>query len=257
MPRLSVNIDKIATLRNTRRSEVPSLLRLAAQALDAGAHGITIHPRPDQRHIRPSDVDALAELLESYPTAEFCIAGNPFHGLLEHCLRVRPVQALLLPDEHTAFTSEYGWDLLRLDPSTRRALANVIRVLHGAGIRVSVFVDPVAEMMPVARQLGVERVELHTEPYARAAASGKAAEVLRRYARAAYTAREFELGINAGHDLNLQNLGNFLKGTGRLDEVTIGHALIADALEFGIADATRRYLAVCRSREYSTSWDLA
>ena len=246
MPRLSVNINKIATLRNTRRSGSPSIQRLAAQALDAGAHGITVHPRPDQRHIRPGDVDALAELLKSYPAAEYCIEGNPFNGLIEHCLRARPVQALLVPDEHTAFTSDHGWDLLRLDPATRRALANAVRVLHGEGIRVSLFVDPVAEVMPVVRQLGAERVELYTEPYAAAAATGQASQVLARYARAANAARDLELGVNAGHDLNLQNLGLFIKGTGRLDEVSIGHELIADALELGIAEATRRYLAVCR-----------
>jgi pyridoxine 5-phosphate synthase len=216
-----------------------------------------VHPRPDQRHIRPRDVDALAELLKDYPTAEYCIEGNPFHDLLEHCLRVRPVQALLVPDEHTAFTSNYGWDLLRLDPATRRSLSHAIRVLHGEGIRVSLFVDPVTEVMPLARQLGAERVELYTEPYARAAATGKVATVLERYARAANAARDFELGVNAGHDLNLQNLGAFLESTGRLDEVSIGHALIADALEFGIADATRRYLAVCQSRDRAAAQDLA
>ena len=246
MPRLSVNINKIATLRNTLRSGTPSIVRLAAQALDAGAHGITVHPRPDQRHIRPGDVDALAELLKSYPTAEYCIEGNPFHGLIEHCLRARPVQALLVPDEHTALTSNHGWDLLRLDPATHRALTNAVRVLHTEGIRVSLFVDPVAEVMPVVRQLGAERVELYTEPYAAAAATGQASLVLERYARAAHAARDLELGVNAGHDLNLQNLGPFLRGTGRLDEVSIGHALIADALEVGIAEATRRYLAVCQ-----------
>ena len=247
MPKLSVNINKIATLRNTRRSEIPSLVRLAARALDAGAHGITVHPRPDQRHIRPKDVDALAELMKSYPFAEYCIEGNPFHGLIEHCLRARPVQAMLVPDEHSALTSNHGWDLLRLDPSTLRALKNAIRVLHGEGIRVSLFVDPVPEVMPLVRQLGAERVDLYTEPYARAAATGKASEVLERYARATYAARDFELGVKAGHELNLENLGTFLKGTGRLDEVSIGHALIADALELGIAEATRRYLAVCQS----------
>ncbi|MEI9938969.1 MAG: pyridoxine 5'-phosphate synthase [Pseudomonadota bacterium] len=246
MPRLSVNINKIATLRNTRRIEIPNVVQLAGKALDAGAHGITVHPRPDQRHIRPNDVDALAEMLKSYPTAEYCIEGNPFYGLIEHCLRARPVQALLVPDEHTAFTSNHGWDLLRLDPATRRALTHAVRVLQGAGIRVSLFVDPIAELMPVARQLGAERVELYTEPYAAAAVTGNGLEVLERYARAAQAAREFELGVNAGHDLNLQNLGAFLKGVGRLDEVSIGHALIADALELGIAEATRRYLAVCQ-----------
>jgi pyridoxine 5-phosphate synthase len=245
VPRLSVNINKIATLRNTRRSGTPSIVRLAAQTLDVGAHGITVHPRPDQRHIRPADVDALAELLKSYPTAEYCIEGNPFHDLLEHCLRARPVQALLVPDEHTAFTSNQGWDLLRLDPATRRALMHAIRVLQGEGIRVSLFVDPDADVMPVARELGAERVELYTEPYAVAAASGQAAEILERYAQAVHAARDLELGVNAGHDLNLDNLRAFLEGAGRLDEVSIGHALIADALELGIAEATLRYLAIC------------
>ncbi len=246
MPRLSVNINKIATLRNTRRSGTPSIVRLAAQALDAGAHGITVHPRPDQRHIRPGDVDALAELLKSYPAAEYCIEGNPFHGLIEHCLRARPVQALLVPDEHTAFTSNHGWDLLRLDPATRRALTNAVRALHGEGIRVSLFVDPVAELMPVVRQLGAERGGTVHRALRRSGRHRQAAQVLERYARAAHAARDLELGVNAGHDLNLQNLGPFLKGTGRLDEVSIGHALIADALELGIAEATRRYLAVCQ-----------
>ena len=246
MPRLSVNVNKIATLRNTRLSEIPSIMRLAALVLDAGAHGITVHPRPDQRHIRATDVDALAELLKSYPSAEYCIEGSPFHGLIEHCIRARPVQALLVPDEHTAFTSNHGWDLLRLDPSTRRALSGAIRTLHGEGIRVSLFVDPIAELMSVVRELGAERVELYTEPYAAAAVTGKASEVLEGYARATHAARDLELGVNAGHDLNLQNLPTFLRGVGRLDEVSIGHALVADALEFGIAEATRRYLAVCQ-----------
>jgi pyridoxine 5-phosphate synthase len=172
VPRLSVNINKIATLRNTSRSGSPSIVRLAVQALDAGAHGITVHPRPDQRHILPADVDALAELLKSYPAAEYCIEGNPFHGLIEHCLRTRPVQALLVPDEHTAFTRSHGWDLLRLDPATRRGLTTAVRALHGEGIRVSLFVDPNAELMPIVRELGAERVELYTEPYAAAAATG-------------------------------------------------------------------------------------
>lgn len=247
MPRLSVNVNKIATLRNTRHFEIPSVVRLARLALDAGAHGITVHPRPDRRHIRPTDIDALAELLKDYPSAEYCIEGNPFHGLVEHCLRVRPVQALLVPDEHAAFTSNQGWALLALDAATRRALASAARTLRDAGIRVSLFVDPVAELMPIARELGAERVELYTEPYASAAALGAADQMLERYADATHAARNAELGVNAGHDLNLDNLPAFLRGVGRIDEVSIGHALVADALEFGMAEATRRYLAVCRA----------
>ena len=186
-------------------------------------------------------------MLKDYPSAEYCIEGNPFHGLVEHCLRVRPVQALLVPDEHAAFTSNQGWALLALDAATRRALASAARTLRDAGIRVSLFVDPVAELMPIARELGAERVELYTEPYASAAALGAADQMLERYADATHAARNAELGVNAGHDLNLDNLPAFLRGVGRIDEVSIGHALVADALEFGLAEATRRYLAVCRA----------
>jgi pyridoxine 5-phosphate synthase len=248
VPRLSVNVNKTATLRNTRALGIPSVVRLASIALDAGAHGITVHPRPDQRHIRPADVDALAELLTSYPKAEYCIEGNPFHGLVEHCLRARPVQALLVPDEHTALTSNHGWNLLELDAATQRALVRTIRKLQDTGIRVSLFVDPLPQVMPIARKLGAERVELYTEPYAVAALAGSAAEALERYARAAHAARDSELGVNAGHDLNLENLPTFLKGAGRIDEVSIGHALVADALELGMAEATRRYLAACQAQ---------
>ena len=247
MPRLSVNVNKIATLRNTRHAEIPDLVRLARAALSAGAEGITIHPRPDQRHIRPADVDRLAELLKDFPRAEYCIEGNPFEGLLEHCLRVRPAQALLVPDAQTTFTSDQGWHLLELDDATRRALAQSIRALHEAGVRVSLFVEPAPELMPIARDLGAERVELYTEPYARAAFTDQASRVLERYALAVHAARDAELGVNAGHDLSLQNLPAFLAGVGRVDEVSIGHALISDALELGIAEATRRYLAVCRA----------
>jgi pyridoxine 5-phosphate synthase len=246
VPRLSVNVNKIATLRNTRSLDIPSVTRLSAIALDAGAQGITVHPRPDQRHIRTADVDALAELMQSYPRAEYCIEGNPFHGLLEHCERVRPTQALLVPDAREAFTSDQGWNLAGLDEAARRALEQAIRALHGLGIRVSLFLDPVPELMTIARDLGAERIELYTQPYAAAALTEHAADVAKRYAVATNAAREAELGVNAGHDLSLQNLGDFLKSVGRLDEVSIGHALIADALELGMAEATRRYLALCQ-----------
>lgn len=246
MPKLSVNVNKIATLRNTRHLEIPNVVRLARLALDAGADGITVHPRPDQRHIRAADVDALADLLAGYRSAEYCIEGNPFHGLLEHCQRVKPVQALLVPDEHSAFTSNHGWNLLRLDPATRRALVQSIRTLHGLGTRVSLFVDPIPEVMAIAHDLGADRVEIYTEPYAAAFLRGDTSEVLPRYALSVRAARDAELGVNAGHDLDLQNLSPFLAAVGRIDEVSIGHALVADALELGIAEATRRYLAVCR-----------
>ncbi len=247
MTRLSVNVNKLATLRNTRRWEIPNIVRLSELALKAGAQGLTVHPRPDERHIRAYDVDALAELLKSHPTAEYCIEGNPFHGLLEHCLRVRPTQALLVPDEPEASTSDQGWALLSLGREQLQALRLAIQTLQGNGIRVSLFLDPVPELMAVARELGAERIELYTEPYAVAAQTAAAADSIARYAEAAHAARHVGLGVNAGHDLNLQNLSAFLQGVGRVDEVSIGHALIADALELGIAEATRRYLALCHA----------
>ncbi len=245
MTKLSVNVNKIATLRNTRDLEIPNLVRLSTIVLASGAHGITVHPRPDQRHIRPYDVDALAELVARYPSAEYNIEGNPFHGLVEYCQRVRPQQVTLVPDAREAFTSNHGWNLVELDGNARTALAHAIETLRLVGARVSLFVDPIEAMMPVAKELGANRVELYTEPYAAAVLAGHGNETLARYARAATAARACGLGVNAGHDLNLDNLTPFLRAVGPVDEVSIGHALIADALEFGLADTVRRYLTHC------------
>src|SRR4051812_25637952 len=154
MTKLSVNVNKVATLRNTRSLDIPNLVKLSRIALDAGAHGITVHPRPDQRHIRPGDVLDLAELLHAYPAAEYNIEGNPFHGLLEHCQRVKPAQATLVPDAREAFTSNHGWNLLELDVTARAALGRAVAELKGLGCRVSLFLDPVPEMMQIARELG-------------------------------------------------------------------------------------------------------
>jgi len=246
MTKLSVNVNKIATLRNTRTIDLPNVARLAAIALDAGADGITVHPRPDQRHIRAEDVPAIAAVLAGYPHAEYNIEGNPFHGLGEHCARVRPAQATLVPDAREAFTSNHGWNLVELGAVERQALARSIEALHGCGCRVSLFVDPIPEMMPIARDIDADRIELYTEPYASAAAAGKADASLASYRAAAEAARAAGLGINAGHDLNLVNLGPFLQIVGPVDEVSIGHALIADALELGLAETVRRYRALCR-----------
>jgi len=245
MTKLSVNVNKVATLRNTRSLEIPSVVGLSRIALEAGAHGITVHPRPDQRHIRPADVTDVAELLKSFPAAEYNIEGNPFHGLLAHCERARPNQATLVPDAREAFTSNHGWNLVELDAAARGALAKSVSELKALGCRASLFLDPVADMMSMARDLGADRVELYTEPYAAAVLSGRAPESLSIYARAANRAREVGLGVNAGHDLNLQNLASFLQQTGPIDEVSIGHALIADALELGLAETVRRYLKEC------------
>jgi pyridoxine 5-phosphate synthase len=237
MTNLSVNVNKVATLRNTRALEIPSVTHLATLALDAGAHGITVHPRPDERHIRPNDVTDLAELLKHYPQAEFNIEGNPFHRYMQFAESVRPTQCTLVPDTPEAATSDHGWDL-RADGNRLRP---VVQQLKALGCRVSLFMDPIPEMLDLAKELGIDRVELYTEPYAAAFARNdqRAADP---YAAAARRADELGLGVNAGHDLNLLNLPKFLSQVPGVLEVSIGHALIADALEFGMTAAVRMYL---------------
>ena len=239
MTRLSVNLNKIALLRNARTLGIPSVTRAASIALDAGAHGITVHPRPDARHIRIEDVRELAALLRSRPAAEFNIEGNPFEGLVAIAREVTPQQCTLVPDEPGAVTSDHGWDIDRDGARLRPLIAE----LKSAGIRVSLFMDPVPAAMAAVRDLGADRIELYTEPYARAFGSaGERAEV-EKYAAAARAAQQAGLGINAGHDLNQQNLPRFLSGVPGVLEVSIGHALVADALEAGLAATVLGYLA--------------
>ena len=243
--KLSVNINKVATLRNTRALDLPSVAHVARIALTAGAHGITIHPRPDRRHIRPDDVPALAALVREYPQAEFNIEGNPFHDYMPHVRAVRPTQCTLVPDATDQFTSDHGWSLT---PENITLLRPVIAEIKSLGCRVSLFMDADAQDLEKARDLGADRVELYTEPYA--AAVGKGGDARKRaldlYAHAAERATEVELGVNAGHDLNLHNLPPLAARLPDLAEVSIGHALIADALEFGMAETVRRYLACLR-----------
>ncbi len=237
--RLSVNVNKIALVRNTRALGIPSVVRASRIALEAGAYGITVHPRPDERHIRPHDVKELAALLKDWPQAEFNIEGNPFHGLMQFVREVRPHQCTLVPDETGAFTSDHGWNL----EADGERLKPVIAEARACGVRVSLFMDPVAAAMPLARAIGADRVELYTEPYAAAHGTPRQAEELARYAAAARAAIAAGLQVNAGHDLNLPNLPDFLKAVPGVEEVSIGHALIADAIEHGLAETVRLYLA--------------
>jgi pyridoxine 5-phosphate synthase len=239
MTRLSVNLNKIALLRNARTLGIPSVTRAATIALDAGAHGITVHPRPDARHIRIEDVRELAALLRSRPAAEFNIEGNPFEGLVAIAREVMPQQCTLVPDEPGAVTSDHGWDIDRDGARLRPLIAE----LKSAGIRVSLFMDPVPAAMAAVRELGADRIELYTEPYARAFGSASERAEVEKYAAAARAAQQAGLGINAGHDLNQQNLPRFLTGVPGVLEVSIGHALVADALEAGLAATVRGYLA--------------
>lgn len=237
MTLLSVNLNKVALLRNSRSTGVPSVTRAARIALEAGANGITIHPRPDGRHIRNDDVRELAAVLKDWPQAEFNIEGNPFHGLLDFVRDVRPQQCTLVPDESGQFTSDHGWNL-SLDADR---LAPVIAELKAMSVRVSLFMDPDPPAMLSAANLGADRVELYTEPYALAFGGPDESVVLNRYVATARAAHQAGLGVNAGHDLNLSNLAAFVRAVPDVAEVSIGHALIADALEFGLAEAVRRY----------------
>jgi pyridoxine 5-phosphate synthase len=239
---LSVNLNKVALLRNTRALDIPSVTHAATLALEAGADGITVHPRPDGRHVRAPDVAALARLLARWPACEFNIEGNPFHGLLDFVGEVRPQQCTFVPDETGAFTSDHGWSL----PADAARLAPAIERARGLGVRVSLFMDPLPEAMAHAAALGAHRIELYTEPYAQAFGTAGQGAVLERYAAAARAARAAGLGVNAGHDLNLANLAAFLRAVPGVEEVSIGHALIADALEFGLGETVRRYLAEIR-----------
>lgn len=237
---LSVNLNKVALVRNTRHLGIPSVVRAATLCLQAGAQGITVHPRPDERHIRAGDVRDLHELLQAWPGVEFNIEGNPFHNLMPFVQQCRPHQVTFVPDSEGQFTSDHGWDLAA-DAERVRPLVAQAKAL---GVRVSLFMDPVPEAMPLAKAVGADRIELYTEPYAKAwGGPGQAAE-LARFAAAARAAVAAGLEVNAGHDLNRANLGDFVRAVPQVREVSIGHALIADALELGYAATVREYLAV-------------
>jgi len=237
-PALSVNVNKVALLRNTRHLGIPSVLRTAQQCLQAGAHGITVHPRPDARHIRAQDVHDIAALLQDWPGREYNIEGNPTHNLMDFIRVVRPHQATFVPDSSDQFTSDHGWCF----PEDAQRLQPLIAECQQLGVRVSLFMDAQPEVMSAARAVGADRVELYTEPYAGAWGTARQAAQLQQYAAAAQAALDAGLGVNAGHDLNLDNLGDFVAHIPGLLEVSIGHALIADALELGYSKAVAAYL---------------
>jgi pyridoxine 5-phosphate synthase len=229
---LSVNINKIATLRNARGGQVPNVVEAALRIEQFGADGITVHPRPDGRHIRYSDVYDLKKVL----TTEFNIEGYPSEDFISMVLDVMPAQVTLVPDAPDAITSNAGWDV----PAHLDVLQEVIARFKSKGIRTSIFMDPRAELMIGASKTGTDRIELYTESYAVGYSKNPESAIL-PYIQTAQAALELGLGINAGHDLNLENLNFFSKQIPRLDEVSIGHALIADALYFGLENTVRMY----------------
>ena len=252
MTALSVNVNKIAWLRNAREGSRPDVVACARTILDAGASGITVHPRPDGRHIRTDDVYALRELVAEYPDAEFNIEGNPaaeprdgypgFDVLIE---AARPHQCTLVPDDDSQLTSDHGWDLSR--SQARDSVGTFVARYRGLGARVSLFMDPVASRIRHAQTVGADRIELYTGPYADLVEAhglddAAATASWTAYRDAARYAGQLGLGVNAGHDLNLVNLSHFV-AMGGIAEVSIGHALIADALDFGLAPTVKRYLS--------------
>ena len=233
MTRLSVNINKIATLRNSRGGNNPDLVQVALDCERYGAEGITVHPRPDERHIRYADVHALKPLL----TTEFNIEGNPMEAsFVELVLAVKPEQVTLVPDALGQITSNHGWDTI----TNQALLIELIKVFKDAGIRTSIFVDPVLEMVEAAKTTGTDRIELYTEPFATEFSENPSAAVA-AYRKAAFRAHQLGLGINAGHDLSLENLAFFKSQVTPLDEVSIGHALISDALYYGLENTIQLY----------------
>ncbi len=235
---LSVNLNRVALLRNSRPLGIPSVTRAAVVVLEAGAHGITVHPRPDERHIRAGDVHELAAMLKAWPQAEFNIEGNPFHNLMPLIRELRPQQCTFVPDSAEQATSDHGWQF----PQDAASLAPLIAEAKSLGVRVSLFMDPLPQAMRAVRDLGADRVELYTESFARAHGTPQQEAVLAGFTATAQAALSEGLQLNAGHDLNRANLTDFLRAVPGVQEVSIGHALIADAVELGLGETVRDYL---------------
>ena len=237
MTKLSVNINKVATLRNARGGNVPDVVKFALDCERFGAQGITVHPRPDERHIRYKDVFDLKPVL----TTEFNIEGNPVPRFVELVKEIKPAQVTLVPDAENVITSNAGWDTVK----NQSFLAEMVAEFKSCGIRVSIFIDPVPEMIEMAAWTGTDRVELYTEAYACQYPADRA-RAIAPYVEAATVARQCGLGLNAGHDLSLENLQYFHQQIYWLDEVSIGHAIISDALYLGIEETIHRYLQCLR-----------
>ena len=241
MTKLSVNVNLVAQIRNRRNlaAPLPSVTRAAEICLLAGASGITVHPRPDERHIRAHDVFDLAALMKQWPDREYNIEGNPLQNLMRFVVEVRPQQCTFVPDSESQPTSDHGWNLAR-DASVLRPL---IAQAHALGVRVSLFLDADPAQMALAKNIGADRVELYTEPFARAWGTACQDRQLKLFSEASQAAIAAGLGVNAGHDLNRDNLAAFVREVPGVEEVSIGHALMSDALELGYTATVKAYLA--------------
>lgn len=236
---LSVNVNKIALLRNSRGRDFPSVVGFSEQLIELGVKGITVHPRPDERHITRRDVYALSEMLADKPQVEFNIEGYPSEDFMKMVCEVCPDQCTLVPDAPDQLTSDHGWDI----PQNQSVLQKVLTELRGSGIRSSIFLDPDSAMVGQVPSVGADRIELYTEDYASHFAGPEQESVFEHYRAAAAKAGELGIGINAGHDLDLQNLAKFLQIPNIL-EVSIGHALVVESLQMGVTEVIKRYLAI-------------
>ena len=239
MTRLSVNLNKIALLRNSRGHNSPDLIEFAHKALSAGAGGITVHPRPDQRHTKYTDVGALSEFIRGWPEAELNIEGYPDETFIEVVLRHRPHQVTLVPDAPGQLTSDHGWDLIQ----HAEFVHSVVKILQQEGIRTSLFLDPESEQIDIAASIRTDRIELYTAAYAASYGTSREHPTLELYRQAAIHAQSAGLGVNAGHDLSLANLGKFITIRGIL-EVSIGHALTVESLDHGFKTVVKKYLDI-------------
>lgn len=248
MTQLSINLNKIATLRNARGGSVPNVTDAANVCIQAGAHGITVHPRPDQRHITPDDVASIKALLSNHPNVEFNIEGNPwagpqtngYPGFMQLIERYRPHQCTLVPDSDTQLTSDHGFDFA----GDASKLEPIIKQLKAWGCRVSLFADAGAPHLNAAKQVGADRIEIYTGPYAQAYVEGNIASALGACVETAEEAAALELGLNAGHDLDQKNLKTFVTSVPNVLEVSIGHALISEALYDGLETTAKNYLSI-------------
>ena len=243
MTKLSINVNKVALLRNQRHVGYPDVVKASESVIAAGAHGITVHPRPDERHIRAHDVYDLAEMLKDHPTIEYNIEGNPFQNFMKFCRDTRPHQATLVPDAPGVATSDTGWDVF----ADEERLRPVIKELKDLGCRVVLFMNPLPEAMAKVAEVGADRIELYTGPYSDGFTEGNGEAMADLYARSAQAALDAGLGVNAGHDLTTENLPLFKSRLPQLDEVSIGHAVIADALWKGFDQTVKDFLKALAS----------